>query len=163
VRPLLNGSIVRPTGGQMLAAFLVSVLVAASPDAGAASPLQDMQRSHIDANVAESADFERFLRRDLAEYFSATRRAKQVSVEYELLRRGPTQSGVSYPKFYLWVRIAGGQKPQDRGAVRVAAIEKKRFEVTDFVSEEAIRKDPNGIYRVFPLPVCETIKAKVPR
>lgn len=143
--------------------FLMSVLAAASADAGTPSSFQDIQRSQIDANVPDSADFDKFLRRDLGEYFSAIRKAKQVSVEYEPLRRGPTQSGVSYPKFYLWVRIAGGKNPEDRGAVRVAAMEKKRFEVTDFLSEEAIRKDPSGIYRVFPVPVCETIKAKVPR
>jgi hypothetical protein len=63
--------------------------------------------------------------------------------------------------FYLWVQIAGGKSPQDRGAVRLKAIDKKRFEVTDFVPEDMIRSDPAGIYRVFPAPVCERIKAKV--
>jgi hypothetical protein len=63
----------------------------------------------------------------------------------------------------LWVRVAGGKNPQDRGAVRVAAIEKKRFEVTDFVTEEAIRKDPDQIYAVFSAAICETIKGKMNR
>ncbi len=139
--------------------LLISVLAATQPDAG--QVLQDIQRSHINANVPDSADFENFLRRDLAAYFAAAGKKKSVLVEHESLRKGPTQSGVSYPKFYLWVRIAGGKNPKDRGAVRLAAIDKKRFEVTDFVSEESIRNDPNGIYRIFPAPVCETIKAKV--
>lgn len=122
---------------------------------------QEIQRSHIDGNVPDAADFERFLRRDLADYFAAARKMKSVPVEYEPLRRGPTQSGVSYPKFYLWVRIAGGKTPQDRGAVRVAAVEKERFEVTDFISEETIRNTPTGLAQIFPAQVCETINAKV--
>jgi hypothetical protein len=124
----------------MIGVLLISALAAAQPDVG--QVVQDIQRSHIDANVPDSGDFEKFLRRDLADYFSTARNKKGVPVEYELLRRGPTQSGVGYPKFYLWVRIAGGKNSQDRGAVRVAAIGKKRFEITDFVSEEAIRKKP---------------------
>jgi hypothetical protein len=56
-----------------------------------------------------------------------------------------------------------GKNRQDRGAVRVAAIEKKRFEITDFVSEEEIRKSPDQIYSVFPAAVCEAIKGKVNR
>jgi len=111
--------------------------------------------------VPDSADFEKVLRRDLAAYFATARKKKDVPVEYEPLRRGPTQSGVSYPKFYLWVRVSGGKTPKDRGAVRIEAIEKKRFAVTDFVPEETIRADPNGIYQVFPAQVCETIKGKV--
>ncbi len=145
----------------MIGVLLISALAAAQPDAG--QVVQDIQRSHIDANVPDSADFEKILRRDLADYFSTARNKKGIPVEYEPLRRGPTQSGVSYPKFYLWVRIAGGKNSQDRGAVRVAAIEKKRFEITDFVSEEAIRKSPDQLYSVFPAAVCETIKGKMNR
>jgi hypothetical protein len=127
---------------------------------GAGEVMRDIQDSHIDANTPDSADFEAFLKRDLAAYFAKARK-KTVSVDYEPLRRGPTQSGVGYPKFYLWVTIAGGKSPADRGAVRVAAIEKKRFEVTDFVSEEAVRTNPSAIYQVFPAPVCDKINAKM--
>jgi hypothetical protein len=143
----------------MIGVLLISAFAAAQPDAG--QVMQEIQRSHIDANVPDSADFEKFLRRDLADYFSTARKKKGVQVEHEPLRKGPTQSGVSYPKFYLWIRIGGGKNPQDRGAVRLAAIEKKRFEVTDFISEEAIRKDPKGIYGIFPAQVCETIRGKM--
>ena len=143
----------------MIGVLLIFALAAAQPDAG--QVLRYIQKSHIDANVPDSTDFEKFLWRDLAEYFSTTRNRKVTSLEYEPLRQGPTQSGVSYPKFYLWVRIAGGKNPQDRGVVRVAAIEKKRFEVTDFVSEETILKDFDKLYGVFPAAVCETIKGKM--
>jgi hypothetical protein len=129
---------------------------------GAEQAMRDIQRSHIDANLPDSADFEAFLSRDLTAYFTNARN-KSVSIEYEPLRKGPTQSGVAYPKFYIWVTIAGGKSPLDRGAVKVAAIEKKRFEVVEFVSEDAVRSDPNAIDRVFPAPVCEKIRAKVAR
>jgi hypothetical protein len=143
-------------------------LRAANPKgAGIAAPqpndraMLEISRSHIDANVPAAEDFDRLMLRDLAGYFAET--FKDQAVHYELLRDGPTQSGVAYPKFYLWVTIGAGKSPQQRGAVRVAAIEKKRFEVSDFVSEDAVKKDPTVIYRVFPSPVCAKIKAKVAR
>lgn len=132
----------------------------ATPKAGD-RPMLEISRSHIDANVPAAEDFDKFMRRDLAGYFAAT--FKDLPVHYELLRDGPTQSGVSYPKFYLWVTIGGGKSPQQRGAVRLAAIERKRFEVSDFISEDEVKKDPTGIYRVFPAPVCEKINAKMAR
>ncbi|MFI5398614.1 MAG: hypothetical protein ACHQ9S_24055 [Candidatus Binatia bacterium] len=101
----------------MLKAILISILVVGQ--AASAQLLQDVQRSHIEANVPAPADFDRFLRRDLGDYFAKERGLKAVSVEFELLREEPTQSGVSYPKFYLWVRIAGGTSSDDRGAVRL--------------------------------------------
>jgi len=145
----------------MIAATLMLILAAAQPAREQA--MQDIQRSHIEANVPNRDDFEKFMRRDLGAYFGQTRKRKAVPVEYELLRDGPTQSGVSYPKFYVWVRVAGGKSSEDRGAVRVAAIEKTRFEVTDFVSEEMIRRDPESIFQMFPAQVCEKITAKVTR
>lgn len=103
------------------------------------------------------------MRRDLATYFAQVRKKKIAQVEFQLLRDAPTQSGPAYPKFYASVVVAGGKSPQDRGAVRLAAIDKKRFEVTDFVSEEMIREDPDSIYQLLPAPVCEKIKAKLTR
>jgi hypothetical protein len=129
---------------------------------GAAQAMRDIQRSHIDANTPDAADFEVLLRRDLTAYFGKARK-KSVAIEYEPLRNGPTQSGVAYPKFYVWVTIAGGKTPTDRGAATVAAIEKKRFEVVEFVSEEAARSDPKALYTIFPAPVCDKINARVAR
>jgi hypothetical protein len=126
----------------MIGILLVSFLV--TPAVG---ELRDAQQSHIDENVPAPPDFDKFLRRDLAAYFAQERKRKDLPLELELLRDGPTQSGVAYPKFYVWVRIAGGKTPADRGAVRVAAIEKKRFEVTDFLSEQNIGTEPDRIYR----------------
>lgn len=78
-----------------------------------------------------------------------------------MLRDGPTQAGVAYPKFYVWVRVFEGASVVDQGAVRLAAIEKREFQVTDFLSERTIRADPKVIYRVFPAPVCDRINGKL--
>src|SRR5580704_15950144 len=103
--------------------------------------LRGVQRSQIEAHVPPRVDFNGILTRDLSSYFSAARTQKAVAVDFEMLRDGPTQVGVSYPKFYVWVRVAGGKSADDRGAVRLAAVDRKRFVVTDFVSERFIRSD----------------------
>lgn len=143
----------------MLISLMISLLL--TVQSGADQTPKGLQSSHIEANVPAPSDFNRVLLRDLGDYFARARKQKAVPIDFELLRDGPTQSGVSYPKFYVWVRLDGGKSPDDRGAVRVAAIERNRFEVTDFVSERAIRNDKAGIYAIFPGPVCEKIEAKL--
>ena len=125
-----------------------------------ACTLVDPQHSHIDANVPPAPDFRRFLQRDLINYFAQQRDQKSVSIEYELLRDAPTQSGAAYPKYYLWVRVAGGKTVDDRGAVRAEAVERTHFDITDFVSERKIQTAPQLLNHVFPIPVCDSIKAK---
>jgi hypothetical protein len=43
------------------------------------------------------------------------------------------------------------------GAVRVAAIEEMRFEVTNFLSSEQIRADAESVSSVFPAPLISDI------
>jgi hypothetical protein len=124
-------------------------------------PLRAVQRSQIEANVPAPVDFNGILTRDLGSYFAAARTQKAPTIDFEMLRDGPTQIGVSYPKFYVWVRVAGGNSADDRGAVRLAAVERKRFVVTDFISERAIRHDREEIRRLFPGAVCEKIHTKL--
>jgi hypothetical protein len=110
--------------------------------------------SHINANVPASDQFSNLLARDLQSHFQAPR------VDYELLRQGPTQTGISYPKYYLWVKIrnsSGGLAAE--GAVRVAAIDQVRFEVTHFLPAQEIRETPTTVERVFPRPLVESILA----
>jgi hypothetical protein len=113
--------------------------------------ISGIQTSYVDANVPEDDKFDRFLKRDLNNYFRGT-------VTTELLRQGATQSGVAYPKFYVWVKIYKYKKLADEGAVRVEAVEKKSFRVTNFVSIEQIKKNTKDIYTIFPVLVCEKIK-----
>ena len=123
------------------------------------SPMGGIAESHIRGNVPERADFGPFMERDLGAYFGNLA-SKPVRVTYELLRDGPTQTGVGYPKFYLWVTVNEGSRTAQSGAVRVAAIEKKRFEVTHFLSVAEIRTNPEAVYTVFPRPVGDKIRAK---
>ncbi|MGH9552918.1 MAG: hypothetical protein ACRD3W_26295 [Terriglobales bacterium] len=142
-------------------ALVIALLVMLTvPSAGLAqSPQQAMQaiqQSHIDGNVPDANDFATVLKRDLAEYFGQTQ-GKPVQVQYELLRKVATQSGVSYPKYYAWVRVYDKDKLLSEGAVRLAAIDKTHFDVTDYFSSEGIAKDPDMIKRVFPALLCPEI------
>lgn len=121
---------------------------------------ESLAESHIRANVPDEKDFAKFLKRDLEEYFKEAIQ-KTISVEYELLRDGPTQSGIAFPKFYGWVTVRHGATVLDQGAVRVAAIEKKRFEVTHFFSEAEIKRAPAALDKIFPLPVADKIRNRV--
>ena len=102
--------------------------------------------------MPDQAHFQEFLERDLRTYFQAD------SVEYELLRQGPTQVGVSLPKYYLWVRAKDENGTVTaEGACRVAAIEKELFEVLQFLEKKSISKDPERVEAVFPAPLVPKI------
>jgi hypothetical protein len=122
--------------------------------------IREVQQSHIDGNVPPEADFDRLLRRDLVAYF-ASGDGPPPDVSYELLRKGPTQTGIAYPKFYAWVSVRREGHPTREGAVRLAAIDRQRFEITQFVDKSEIRRDPSGLDQVFPPPVAAAIKARV--
>ena len=110
--------------------------------------MAEIQRSHIEGNVPNEADFDIYLGRDLEAYFSSF--GDNITLKYQLLRDGPTQSGVSYPKYYIWVQVFEGSNIVQESAARVAAIEKKRFEVFDFLSKSSLQKNPNSAAQVFP-------------
>ena len=116
-------------------------------------------QSHIDGNTPAQEDFRNFLIRDLQAYFKEILK-KKVRVDYELLRDAPTQSGVAYPKYYAWVKVFDGEKLVSEGVVRIAAIEKKNFEITHYVSKEVIKKDPNTIASIFPQALVDDIQKK---
>ena len=130
------------------------VVIACAPQGGS------LAESHIRANVPDEKDFDKFLKRDLEKHFKGTKQ-KSVIVEYELLRDGPTQSGIAYPKFYAWVTVRDGATVVDQGAVRVAAVQKKFFDVTHFVSEADIKRAPAALDGIFPRPVADKIRERV--
>lgn len=111
-----------------------------------------IQNSYVKANEPEKSEFDSFLKRDLSKYFKGI-------VKTELLRRGATQSGVAYPKYYVWLKIYKGHKLVNEGAVRVESVERKRFEITDFVSIGEMKNNSKDIYAIFPALVCEKIKS----
>jgi hypothetical protein len=116
--------------------------------------------SHVDGHVPAPTDFTKFLVRDAGGYLSK-KEGQMLAAEFELLREAPTQPGVSYPKFYAWVRGVDDQKKVVvEGAMRLAAIDKKRFEVTDFMAKTEILASPDQLERVFPRMLIPKIKEK---
>src|SRR6266550_2261815 len=89
-----------------LSLLLASAFLACAP---CHAQIPGVAESHIAANVPSTNDFRPFLIRDLTAYLKPTHGDK-LTVDYELLRDGPTQSGVAYPKFYLWLRATNAEK-----------------------------------------------------
>jgi hypothetical protein len=116
--------------------------------------------SHLAANVPAEQDFDSFMKRDLQAYFSA-RLGRTVEVQYSLLRLGATQTGIAYPKYYVWAIVESDGAAQLEGAARVAAVDQARFDVTDFVPKAEILLHPEAIQSIFPAPVCDEIKKRL--
>ncbi len=115
---------------------------------------------HRDANVPTPEQLHAVLKRDLLAYFSTLSSIRVTGVSVTLLRNEPTQSGVAYPKYYAWVVLRSDTNETRSGAVRVAAIEKMRFEVTDFLSKETLLADPAAAARVFPFALVADINKR---
>jgi hypothetical protein len=143
--------VMKPTPIFYCAFFLILGFV---PGCRSQDVVADVAKSHIDGNVPEGKLFDEYLTRNLTAYFCKD--AKDCRVQYELLREGPTQTGISYPKYYLWTKTWIGGTVM-AGAVRVAAIDKKEFRMTDFLSREEIVMNPSRVSGVFPAPLVETI------
>jgi len=144
----------------MKRSIAIFILLLTGVVAACAQQGESIAESHIRANVPDEKDFGQFLKRDLEKYFKESRH-QTVAVDYELLRNEPTQSGVAYPKFYAWVTVRDGAKVLDQGAVRVAAVEKKSFDITHFVSEAEIKRSPDALNQIFPLTVADKIRERV--
>lgn len=121
-----------------------------------------IHRSHVVGNVPKESDFDSFLERDLTDYFR-NEDSTVVKVEYELLRKRPTQTGVAYPKFYAWVHVTRSTGPPRTGVVRVAAVDGTGFDVTHFLASESIRSEPERVTGVFPAALSRVIHERVRR
>ncbi len=106
-------------------------------------------------DIPPAAVFDSVLKHDLTAYF-ALRDSGPISVSYQLLRDGPTITGIAYPKYYVWVVVRSGKRLVRVGAARVAAINRS-FEVTNFVEAQGIVRDPASVRSVFPAPLLEEI------
>ena len=136
----------------------VAGLLLAAPAEAAAPQVPDLQAASIAAHVPADADFDTFMVRDLG-FFLRVRAEEEVT--FELLREGPTQSGVSYPKFYLWVRVLSAEGNHLRsGAVRLAAVDRLRFEVTDFIGREDILSGATDPASVFPAALVDRVRQR---
>jgi len=137
--------------------FFIAVLIA---PCHAESLVDSIAESHVKANVPDADKFNTYLERDLQAYFRTITK-KPVTVDYEFLRVGATQTGIAYPKYYLWVKVIENKIIVKQGAVRLAAIQKQHFEVTDFLSIGEMQKNPETIFTVFPKAVGENILTRL--
>ncbi len=140
----------------------LALLVRFHPDLVGVLVFYSIHKSHIDENIPEQEGFDRILLQQLSEHFMQELNEESLIVEYELLREGPTQTGVAYPKYYAWVTV----QSEDgvlllEGAARIAAIDKQSFDVVDFLSVSDIEKTPVKVYRVFPNDVASEIDQRV--
>ncbi len=145
-----------------LAASLFGAVPASSQplsQAEAERAIAEIQASHVRGNVPDGPAFDRLLERDLNAYFAALG-VENVVTRAELLREGATQSGVAYPKFYLWVQLFSGRNLVNSGAVRAAAVQKMRFEITDFLSASEIVEQPERVGSIFPAPLVGPIRER---
>jgi hypothetical protein len=133
--------------------FIAMFLVVLTPVLGQTDP----QQSHIDGNVPPRESFTQFLQRDLLAFFRAGNTPSATSVEYSLLRESATQSGVTFPKFYAWVKVFAGSTVIQEGAVRLAAVNRTHFEVTNFLSAQQVIASPSDVSSIFPSPLVSIV------
>jgi hypothetical protein len=119
--------------------------------------MQQLQASHIAANAPPASSFSKILERDVRAYLAA-HRLPSKKVTLEPLRKGATQSGVSYPKYYIWIRATDAAKHHVEGAMRIVAIDRARFEVTDFTPAATVRSDPASLAAIYPSPTIPAIR-----
>lgn len=136
----------------------VLLLVAAAAGAAACGSAQEADGA---PEGRAPARLDSILRRDLGEYF-AKREGAPVRVEFSYLRRGPTITGLSYPKYYLWVtaRDSARSAVLAEGAARVAEID-GTAEVTHFFPRAAIEREPASLDSVFPARVIPEIRKRL--
>ena len=108
-------------------------------------------------------DFSKSLINEASAYLTK-KESQKISAEIELLRKAPTQSGIAYPKYYIWVR---GVNPENKtiteGAMRLAEIENSNFKITDFVTRDSIISDPLQLDMIFPKALVPLIRQKAER
>jgi hypothetical protein len=129
--------------------FLVIFLLISSCVSSTGWQAPSVAKSYIDGNIPIAKNFHAFLIRDLRAYLQPEL-GRNITVNYELLRKIPTQAGVADPKFYLWVTVFKQNKLIREGAVRVAAIDRTGFEVTHFIDRHQIVTKPDILANIFP-------------
>ncbi|MCP4494806.1 MAG: hypothetical protein GY820_47010 [Gammaproteobacteria bacterium] len=136
------------------------VIVAILSISSFSSNSQELQNNHIQLNLPDTfEEFNVLLSRELTAYFSELEN-KPITVEYELLRKQPTQSGVSYPKFYAWVVVKSNTSILNVGAVRVLSINKVKIKVSNFITTQEIRLNPKKLKAIFPASLYNIIRQK---
>jgi hypothetical protein len=118
----------------------------------------------LDKDRSEAiAKFNMELNDDLKTYLS-DKYSPDTHFKYELLREGPTITGVAMPKYYIWVTVYNKDNSIiEQGAMRIADDRDYfgHFSITDFLLIEEVRSNHRKIYKIFPEPVGQKIEAKL--
>jgi hypothetical protein len=115
---------------------------------------------HIEANAPDEAHFDALLTSSLETYCRDMAGGKPVTVRYAMLRDGPTQAGLGFPKYYVWVEVFDGPSRIVQGAAKAVGIDRQTLEITDFFSEATIANLPLSLYRTFPKAVADASMAR---
>jgi hypothetical protein len=99
-----------------------------------------------------SSSFER----DLTKYFFGETPAG-AKVDYELLRQGPTQVGVAYPEYYIWIKASKNKNIITEGSARLQQTDRAQFLITDYINLQTIRENPSALEKVFPKALIQNI------
>jgi hypothetical protein len=141
-------------------AFALSAALASAPRLHAQ---QDVRTSHITGNMPPADSFASFITRDVNRYFQLPGRPMTLKVEYELLSPRISQTGVGLPKFAIWVRVSDDSTLLYEGAMKLAAIEQKEFEVLWFSTLAEIRAKPADLDDRYPAALIPRIIARAAR
>jgi len=117
---------------------------------------QKLAESHVSGNVPAAKELIPQQTRDLNLYFSS-QPGGSATQKFDWLREGPTQVGLSYPKFYVWVQLQDGRE----AAVEVAAVNKQKFHVAEVFFATDITKDRRVMDGHMPAPVVEAALSRV--
>ncbi len=146
----------------LVLATLIAVVLLMTPAYVVLSFSSALSRSHIGANVPDDAHFHEYLKRDLTAYFSAADSAV-TGVEYELLRKAPTQVGIAYPKYYAWVTVRSDRGTVTQGVVRLAAQDGEKFEVSNFLTRDEVLSQSERVEETFPAALNAEIMRRAKR
>lgn len=135
--------------------ILIYILIDIAIESANVCVAQTLADDHIAANVPSNANFAQFIIRDLSIWFK-NKTNETPDVKWSLLRDDPTQTGISYPKYYVWARFKFGKHSQ-HGALRLAAVQQDHFEVTDWMPREEILKNPEKVGKIFPASLIDAI------
>jgi hypothetical protein len=129
-----------------------------------AATFEEQDKAKVDANIPSAEVFSELLHRDLLTHFRGSGIPDNTKAEYQLLRDTPTGPvklakpyAQAYPVYYLWVRMLSGATVLNEGVVRALAIERNRFEITQFLSRAEILADPSRVSKIVPLNLVQNV------
>ncbi len=111
--------------------------------------MQQIRRDQVAANVPPNSRFHEYLERDVRA-FLVQRNQEDVQLSVDLLRTPPTQVGIAFPKYYVWIEASSPTQGDLSVAARVAAVGGREFRIQEFIPRREINAQPDALHRTFP-------------